>query len=240
MEAARGRWIAVLDADDAYDREHLHRLLELAETTGADLVADKLRFVGGEEGQGLLLDSAGGVLDVDAIRFVRSSMGARGQGRVSLGFLEPMVRASFLARDRIVYPCIRMFEDYFFALRCQVAGAASVVSRAPTHHYTLTGSSLTATFQPADLREVVRLDLELARQPAMAAHPGLARQVREHGLAAHDAAVWTGLVDAARARDVRVARHMAWASKRVGRVLVRRSPTAAARLVGRRLGGTIP
>ena len=40
FDAARGRWIALLDSDDAYVPERLARLLELAEANGADMVSD--------------------------------------------------------------------------------------------------------------------------------------------------------------------------------------------------------
>ncbi len=42
LAVARGEWIAVLDADDMYTPSRLKRLIELAETNRADVVADNL------------------------------------------------------------------------------------------------------------------------------------------------------------------------------------------------------
>ncbi len=44
LEAARGTWIAILDADDAYEDGRLSSLVRTAELYGADIIADNFRY----------------------------------------------------------------------------------------------------------------------------------------------------------------------------------------------------
>src|SRR3546814_20879120 len=45
MAAARGNWLALLDADDGFAPDRLARLVALGEARGADIVVDNLRLV---------------------------------------------------------------------------------------------------------------------------------------------------------------------------------------------------
>ncbi|MBD2341698.1 glycosyltransferase family 2 protein [Calothrix sp. FACHB-156] len=49
LKVAKGQWVAVLDSDDWYAPERLERLLQVAYSEGADMVADDLYFI--EDGQ---------------------------------------------------------------------------------------------------------------------------------------------------------------------------------------------
>ena len=123
---AKGRWIAVLDADDAFLPERVERLIALAEETGADLLADNLierDFATGMRLGTILPPSemaVGGPLSLsEMLRRDRVDL----PGRAKLGFLKPIVRRDFLDRSGVRYrPEMRVGEDFLFQFECVLAG----------------------------------------------------------------------------------------------------------------------
>ena len=126
---ARGRWLAVLDADDAFLPGRIERLVPMAEETGADLLADNLverDFVTGAR-LGTVLPPAdmaamavGGPVGLaDMLRRDRVDL----PGRAKIGYLKPIVRREFLERTGVRYrPEIRVGEDLLFTFECVLAG----------------------------------------------------------------------------------------------------------------------
>ena len=123
---AKGRWIAVLDADDAFLPERIERLVVLAEQTGADLLADNLierDFATGAR-LGTIFPPAAMVTDEplslsEMLRRDRVDL----PGRAKLGFLKPIIRRDILVRSGVRYrPEIRVGEDLLFYFECVLAG----------------------------------------------------------------------------------------------------------------------
>jgi hypothetical protein len=52
IASSKGAWVALLDSDDEYHPDRLRCLLEIAETTRADMIADNLWFRHGDPGHG--------------------------------------------------------------------------------------------------------------------------------------------------------------------------------------------
>jgi succinoglycan biosynthesis protein ExoO len=137
LEAAKGTWIAVLDADDAYTPGRLQHLLSQAEAHGLDLIADNQ----------LLFDAS-------ANRIVRQGFALRGDSitwdvrrhfrydRPGSGFftgwLKIMVRAAFLKDHGLRYnEKYRFGEDFLFSAELLAAGAKAEISATPGYIYTL-------------------------------------------------------------------------------------------------------
>lgn len=119
---ARGRWIAVLDADDWYLPDRLAVLLRLGEQQKADLVADN-QFV----------------YDDGAAQVVRTALPAAGQDRLidkrafiagsnpyadfDYGMLKPVVRTDFLRAHALRYrEEARLSEDFLYLLDVLAGG----------------------------------------------------------------------------------------------------------------------
>ncbi len=124
---ARGRWLAVLDADDAFLPERIERLVPLAERIGADLLADNLLerdFATGAR-LGTALPAAGMASDsplglAEMLRRDRVDL----PGRAKIGYLKPIMRRDFLQRSGMRYrPEIQVGEDLLFYFECVRAGA---------------------------------------------------------------------------------------------------------------------
>lgn len=125
---ARGRWLALLDADDLYLPERLERLIGQAEALGADLLADNL--LEQDFGTGAAL---GRHFPDDAMRhpgplplaeLVRRAMPDLPPECGSIGFAKPLIRREFLAAHGIRYAEeIRVGEDFLLLFECVARGA---------------------------------------------------------------------------------------------------------------------
>ena len=123
--AARGDFVAVLDADDFVLPGRFARLLAVSDW---DLVADNILFVT----EATVPDdlppvprAAGkGVIDIDLNGFVRANLSSKGSARHEWGFLKPVIRLDFLRRHRLRYDeRLRLGEDYDLYVRMLQAGA---------------------------------------------------------------------------------------------------------------------
>jgi succinoglycan biosynthesis protein ExoO len=136
MGHARGRWLAVLDADDWYHLERLARLIALAEAAGAQMIADNqlfydtiaARFVGtawvvADRYRPLTLDTY----------LARSDAYAR----FSLGMLKPIFDAAFIRDRGVEYESdARNGQDFFKLLCFFLAGGTAVTTDIPYYCYT--------------------------------------------------------------------------------------------------------
>lgn len=148
IEQAKGRWIALVDADDEIDSERLRILVEAGEASGADLIADGVDFVGprqpgtparlytaGQETQALTVET---VIDSDIPH----------NGRCSFGYLKPLIRRSFLERWRLRYDeDLRFAEDLNFYVRALLCGGRFVLYPQSLYHYTQTPVSASRNVQ---------------------------------------------------------------------------------------------
>jgi succinoglycan biosynthesis protein ExoO len=128
LNAAQGKWVAVLDSDDWYAPERLENLVAIAEKKKADLVADNLNLI--EDGQelpwGTLINESGEQIysnkKISAAEFVRSDI--EGQPGLRLGFSKPLFRREFLVQHQISYDeTIAVTQDFWLDMDCFLHGA---------------------------------------------------------------------------------------------------------------------
>jgi succinoglycan biosynthesis protein ExoO len=128
LNAATGKWLAVLDSDDWYAAERLEKLVSLAETNQADVIADNLYLI--EDGHaspwGTLIGGSGQIIEsvkqISATEFVKSDI----EGRVGLrlGFSKPLFKREFLVKHEIKYDeTIKVTQDFWLDMDCFLHGA---------------------------------------------------------------------------------------------------------------------
>lgn len=137
LAEARGRWIALLDADDLYLPDRLERLVALGEREGLDLVADNLWMKDPADGRivrsGLPQD--GTVRDWTLLDLLDNDLPARG---FVFGLLKPIIRAEFLAAHHLAWPAdLRYGEDFVFYAELFLHGARARISSRPGYVYVL-------------------------------------------------------------------------------------------------------
>src|SRR3546814_18026546 len=96
LAVAAGEWIALLDADDAFEAERLARLVPLAGQCGADLLADNL-LLEDEEGRTEAMLAPAATADcapVSAAAFLLGNLPDPAHPRKRYGFLKPLLSRS--------------------------------------------------------------------------------------------------------------------------------------------------
>jgi succinoglycan biosynthesis protein ExoO len=146
LRAARGEWIAVLDADDAFMPQRLERMLCFAVESGADIAVDGFRSyqpATNTIGAPALDETCGNSL----IQFEDFLARARPfRAEADWGLLKPIFRTAFLRRHGLRYPLSsRHGEDFLFMVDAFLHGARCALVREAAYLYTGRSANLSRT-----------------------------------------------------------------------------------------------
>ncbi|MDX1541412.1 MAG: glycosyltransferase [Geminicoccaceae bacterium] len=162
IEHARGEWLAILDADDAFRPGRLASLLRIARASGATMVADNLRLV---DPAGRVLATAMAAGDralwswIAAETFIRRNL-FNGRG-FRFGYLKPIIRRQVLSANGIRYDQdLKVAEDYHLYLDCFLAGGTMALTPAPLYDYTQTPGSTSRALGRADVERLLAANAE--------------------------------------------------------------------------------
>lgn len=195
---ARGRFVAVLDADDAFAPTRLETLLALVEDDGAEIACDDLLLVDGDTGEALgpMFGDAGLPTELDLAAFALADLPDPRAPRRGSGFLKPLVSRDFLVRNGVSYPeNMRFAEDYAFALARLIAGARWRTVGAPLYRYAVHGRSLTARHGAADLEALRAADVAALARLGPQAPRGTREALGMHLSSVRRRAAWARFVE---------------------------------------------
>jgi succinoglycan biosynthesis protein ExoO len=177
VDVASGDWVAVLDADDAFAEGRLASLLELADSSGADVVTDAFCYYDAATGvvsPSPFLRRDARVLDVHA--FLSAARPLRPEP--DYGLLKPVINRDFLRRSGVHYrDDSRHGEDFLLVVDLLLAGAAYVMS--PLHGYLYTTRASGWSRTAVDYGAVVRSSLELREVEGIRGDPVARRLLEE-------------------------------------------------------------
>jgi glycosyltransferase involved in cell wall biosynthesis len=239
--AARGTWIALLDADDTFAPTRLEMLLALADRHDADMVSDNILLCAeaGDAPPHPMLSArmlaAPKLMSPSA--FVRGNFG--GGARVSYGFMQPLIRRDFLERHAIRYDARNRFgEDYMLGLTCLLAGAKWWITPEPLYRYMLRSGSLTEVQTAADLHRLRQfIAARLHDDAGVAADPQLARALRRHQAVIDRCYYYRAFTDAVKARRFAEAMRLLLATPNSFRHIVAESLAQAPVIAAKALRG---
>jgi glycosyltransferase involved in cell wall biosynthesis len=232
FDVARGRWISIIDSDDLIHPDRLRSLVDLAEEDEADIIADDL----------LMFDTDHRVAPealftgrwckqkrwISTEEYLRTN-NLYGAGP-ALGYLKPMVRASFLANQGIRYDeRLSVAEDYNFVLQLLMAGAKFLIVPDLGYFYRRRPGSLSHRLNRSALRSILEVERGLAA-PYASLRPLF--QSRERSI--RRALAFEELVTAIRGRDYWNALVIAVRDPRAACLLRLPLKALAARLFSRR------
>ena len=179
IAAARGTWIALLDADDTFEPGRLATLIALAEEQKADLVADNLMLVDQASGSAMPMMEPGFLpapRAIDLPEFIARNISSPDAPRTNYGFLKPMMRRGFLAQFGLRYDeKVRFAEDFALYVDCLRAGAHWWLHPEPMYRYLVRPDSLTQVQTTGDLDRLRRRQRQLLAE---------AKRTRDHRFAA--------------------------------------------------------
>ena len=173
LEETKGRWVAVLDADDSFLPDRLQRLVTIAEAEGADLIADNQQVRDAKKGVDLGLlwhpDALSAIRWLDLAQFIRSN-NLSANKRAGFGYLKPLMRRSFIEQHGLRYdPRLRIAEDYDCGLRCLLAGARWRIVPAAYYVYTIGRPSLSMRLRPETVEPLLNASRARLRQAGLPA-----------------------------------------------------------------------
>lgn len=158
LEAANGRWIAILDGDDLMHPARLETLVHEAETRQADICADDLLVFGEGLAPAPLLSARQRSLGwVSAAAFIASNeLYAR---EPALGYLKPLIRRSFLREHAISYDeTLQIGEDYDLIVKLLSKGARFRLIPALSYFYRKHGHSISHRMVGDHVRRMLAAD----------------------------------------------------------------------------------
>lgn len=159
LELSSGRYVSILDADDAILPERLASLVALADRTGSDIVLDNMKEVDAEGSAihaGDFLKSPEFQIerDIDLQTWIHFNQPL---GKTEcLGYLKPLIRRAKLDTPRVRYDAqLRNSEDYYLLARMLAAGARMTYVPKPGYLYTRATGSISHRLKPANTKALL-------------------------------------------------------------------------------------
>jgi succinoglycan biosynthesis protein ExoO len=170
LEVARGRWIAVVDADDAIDPDRTARMLARADREQAQIVVDNLEVIAGDGAPPYAMFPT----DYLAARKTLSLADFIDDNRVfestfNFGYMKPMFERAFLAGNGLRYDeALSIGEDYLLLASALASGGRCVVEPDVGYAYHIRSGSISRVLERRHLKAMQAADRTFAERHALA------------------------------------------------------------------------
>jgi succinoglycan biosynthesis protein ExoO len=184
LEIARGRWVAMLDADDAVYPDRMRRLLQLAEEEDAQIVVDNINVIG--EGGGssrAMFDHAhlAGLRELTLERFIAGNLLFR--RTFSFGYMKPVFERQFLLENSIRYmERLPVGEDYLFIASALAQGARCAVEPKAGYIYLVRAGSISRVLRLDHVEAMLEADRVFLSEHRLGAAASAAQRKRTRSL----------------------------------------------------------
>lgn len=183
IAAARGRWIAVLDADDTLHPDRLSRMIAKVESEGAQIVVDNLAVVTADGSTRTMFDAQtlASRPELTLPAFIESNMLFRSQH--NFGYMKPVFERRFLTEHDLRFDeGLRIGEDYLLLASALAAGARCVVDPTVGYLYHITEGSISRVLKREHVEAMLSADAEFLRRYRLDAKALAAQHRRRRSL----------------------------------------------------------
>lgn len=149
INAATGRWIAVLDSDDIIQPDRTRMMIERAETPGAMVVVDNLdvAYMDGRPKETMFSRDfliSRPILTLE--EFIGSNILFR--STFNFGYMKPMFRRDFLNDNKLRFKeDLRIGEDYLLLASALASGGLCVIEPSPGYIYNIREGSISRVLE---------------------------------------------------------------------------------------------
>jgi succinoglycan biosynthesis protein ExoO len=203
IEVARGKWIAVLDADDAMLPTRLADLIGAAESGGLDIITDNMwvETVAGAR-QLFFEEHLDETIECPDFReyVLRNLLFARQRGD---GYLKPIFNTAFLREHALRYdPAMRVGEDFMLMAEALIQGARYGRRRSAGYIYSTQAGSISHRLLSSHAQSMIRADRRFLARYGAGLTPFEVEAMRAHLRCLLDGAGFVAMVDAIKAGDM--------------------------------------
>ncbi|CCV03480.1 Succinoglycan biosynthesis protein exoO [Mesorhizobium metallidurans STM 2683] len=219
LELARGRWVAVLDSDDAVYPGRICAMIARAEKAGAEIAVDNLQVVredGVADETMFPVDYLEGLGEISLADYIAGNVVF--ESRFNLGYLKPIFQRRFLDENGLRYDeGLTIGEDYILLASALARGGKCVVEPTTGYVYHIRTGSISRVLELHHVEAMRKADIVFARTHSMdaKAEAAFARRARSLRKAASFLslvqhikarsplkAIWTALSDPAAVRHM--------------------------------------
>ncbi len=178
LDVAKGRWLAVLDADDTVLPDRMARMIARAEKAGAQAVVDNIEVVREGETSGERMFPPGRLEKIERISladFIGSNLVFR--STFNFGYMKPVFERAFIEAHGFRYDeSLRIGEDYIFLASVLAKGGKLIVEPIAGYVYHLRAGSISRVLEmhhvvsmlEADRKFLARFELDAEARAAQA------------------------------------------------------------------------
>jgi succinoglycan biosynthesis protein ExoO len=201
LELARGRWVAVLDSDDAVYPGRIRAMIARAEMTGAEIAVDNLQVVredGIVEETMFPAEYLEGLGELSLADYIDGNVIF--ESRFNLGYLKPIFQRRFLNENRLRYDeNLIIGEDYILLASALANGGKCAVEPTTGYVYHIRAGSISRVLERHHVEAMRRADVVFARTHSMDAK--VAAAFAKRGRSLRRAASFLALVEHIKARS---------------------------------------
>lgn len=201
LDAARGRWVAVLDSDDTVHPERLRRMIARAQAQDAQIAVDNLEVVRDAAGsretmfEAKLLEAYPELTLAD---FIAANI--MFEGTFSFGYMKPIFERRFLEQHRLRYDeALRIGEDYIFLASAMAKGGRCVVEPSVGYAYHIRAGSISRVLELHHVEAMLKADAAFLEEHMLDPRSAAAQTRRTRSL--RQAASFLKLVQHLKARS---------------------------------------
>lgn len=184
LDVARGRWVAVLDADDMLYPDRLARMIRHAATIEADMAVDNIDVLSGD-GRLERMFPAAMLSNLDELAlaaFIDSNVLFRGTH--NFGYMKPVIRRAYLDRHALRFDeALRIGEDYLMLASALASGGRCAIVPEAGYVYHIREGSISRVLERHHVDAMIAGDQRFLARFDLAPEAAAAQRRRSRSLA---------------------------------------------------------